>query len=263
MKLWLTMQCTGPALKFAMATCPPSHLGPPLRPRVVADGDEAVSDAETDASPAPMSVSLTEYPFARPTNYRGRRPSSPRIAPVPVFSKGEGHVQVADPVMEPRKCSRHCSPPPTRSRSGSVRGPCVDAGPREGRAGSPMPDVGDWEDEEDEEPPTSLRRGSLPAVFGPSGSVFRRASEHLPGYRPSIEPGTSMSLGASNALFVCPPALDPTPALARSVSPNADDLTVRLEMALSSGSTLSRARSLGSKATKAAPFSREVVHAEL
>ncbi|KAK4686629.1 hypothetical protein P7C73_g3497, partial [Tremellales sp. Uapishka_1] len=117
----------------------------------------------------------THYPFARPTNYRRRKaPPSPPPAPAlepPPQRRGRGHIQVAESATSGKegldKCSRHVSPPPSKSRSPSRRGGLSpgrlsEAGPRNGRAGSPMPPrllssgTDDNDEDEEETPPVPL-----------------------------------------------------------------------------------------------------------
>ena len=79
----------------------------------------------------------------------------------------DGHIHVVDTKQKSKRCSRHRSPPPLRSRSGSeTRSRTSDAGPRQGRCGSPMPNVSDLPIEDDSPPPRA-----------------RRASDHLHGYK--------------------------------------------------------------------------------
>ena len=120
-----------------------------------------------------------KYPFARSTNFRRRRPPtdperalSPSPPPAPAIlppptRRGRGHVRVDESCISGKEteghCSRHRSPPPSsRSRSHSRtrmnmmgEGRLSDAGPREGRAGSPMPSrskiLAATEDEDEDE----------------------------------------------------------------------------------------------------------------
>lgn len=86
---------------------------------------------------------------AREAQLAAARPTSasppPRIAPPP-SRRGRGHVRV-DPAAggSDGRCSRHYSPPPdSRPRS-------APPGPRDGRAGSPLPERFDMDDEDDED----------------------------------------------------------------------------------------------------------------
>jgi len=201
------------ALKFAVAAPHepvPSHLHPHPHPPVHApslllddnsddssDGgyqedeeDGEFSDDEDFAATIPRAPSPPQFPFARPTNYDyGRRrssdaPPAPAVLPPPP-RRGRGHIRVVDDNAAPKKCSRHCSPPPARSQSGSeARSRVSDAGPREGRAGSPMPDVSDLPDVDDEVFDAAAE-GSDDEAQAQAVSVprWRRASEHLPGFR--------------------------------------------------------------------------------
>jgi hypothetical protein len=243
--------------------------------------DGMFDDDEDYAAEIPRGPSPSDFPFARPTNYRRKRnhaaiPSTAgSVAPAafePPLRRGRGHIKVNEPPEFTRKaCSKHCSPPP-RSRSSSnahemlegLRGHRVksssprisDAGPRYGRAGSPMPDrVSDVDTDEDEEEvqpsPPRVRGGwrsddavfknartprhvSAPVtmpVFDDEDEVssmtdgvrdfLRRASEHLPGFRRPSQVATVSPGGKASpvvAQTICPPALDATPIIASSIS---------------------------------------------
>ena len=149
------------------------------------------SDDEDYTTNIPRPPSPSKYPFARPTNYHRRfhrRSASSLAAASPTTSavysssarRGRGHIRVIDKASPPTKvgkgCSRHCSPPPAPSSRSSSHGHVPrfasrstgpgmqasrtsmspnrsDAGPRAGRAGSPMPSkvfVSETEEEENE-----------------------------------------------------------------------------------------------------------------
>lgn len=188
----------------------------------------------------------SKYPFARPTNYDRRNPdgllSSPNGSPpagpmlqLPPARRGRGHVKV-DPAAasgtEGNRCSRHCSPPPQRSRSNSrtvdsapapssspsasrlkrtgskqtgrrsVSPACTDdAGPRAGRAGSPMPErlaVSDEDEPESDADDAGGSPGSLNKLrggwrsddsvfYGPNAQrVNRTASDRVAGFSRNI-----------------------------------------------------------------------------
>ncbi|BEJ18201.1 hypothetical protein CspHIS471_0704780 [Cutaneotrichosporon sp. HIS471] len=153
---------------------------------------------------------------AREAQLAAARPSStsPPLRPTaPSPRRGRGHVRV-DPAVgdDTGRCSRHYSPPPdSRPRSAPP------GGPRNGRAGSPVPEPMDIDDEEDDDDDdddeendgdgdaaietdsrddiaaTSTSSSPRPAAeqsTGPASSIgtgvrnmLRRASEHLPSFR--------------------------------------------------------------------------------
>lgn len=223
------------ALKFAVAA-PTPLPHPPLRPPTPLDDpgsdsdlgyeeDEEDGEFSDDEDYTTIPRAPGDYPFARSTNYGDEPTPNPHPAPAilpPPMRRGRGHIQVIDVHAAPKTCSRHCSPPPTRSRSGSeaARGRLSDAGPRNGRCGSPMPDVSDLPDVEDESTEES-----------PPGPRWRRASEHLPGFR---------QYGRRASGEACPPALDETPVFVGSLR-QGDSVYQRLE------SSITRARSVGSR----------------
>lgn len=152
------------------------------------DSDDGYEEDEEDGYSAEEGTGLFRseaagagFPFARSTNYktserRGSSPPALAVLPAPP-RRGRGHVRVVDGNAESKKCSRHCSPPPSISRSGSEapntrRSDYSDAGPRDGRAGSPMPSrlsVESDEEEEEEASPVNSRGGwrSDDAAFAP------------------------------------------------------------------------------------------------
>ena len=239
------------ALKFAVVQ---PHLAPlphpdPRAPTPMMDDSDNSSDGgyqedeedgtfsdDDDVFTAriPRAPSPSKYPFARPTNYDhgSRRSSEAPPAPAtlpPPSRRGRGHIRVVDKNDTPKTCSRHCSPPPVRSRSGSeAKSRTSDAGPREGRAGSPMPDVSDLPDVDDEAVDESPVEGI------PIASRWRRASENLPGFRCS---GDRRPSGAE---------LEVTPVVG-STSKHDESVYRLLESSLASSSSLTRARSMGAK----------------
>ncbi|KAK8869790.1 hypothetical protein IAR55_000358 [Kwoniella newhampshirensis] len=136
------------------------------------DSDEGYREDEEDGfdpeDSADSDDGRPQFPFARPTNFNNKPrvigsipipaaspPSAPALLPPP-SRRGRGHVRVDETAAvtsdQDKSCSRHRSPPPTRSRSSShdqqsasldnqhhPSGRLSDAGPRIGRAGSPMP----------------------------------------------------------------------------------------------------------------------------
>ncbi|OCF35474.1 hypothetical protein I316_03026 [Kwoniella heveanensis BCC8398] len=170
-------------LKFAVASQPSHAIGRSTAVRALKaddemdeeDSDEGYQEDEEGGFDTDSSGELSDddvdsrYPFARSTNFEeprfigstqisANKPLSPAPALLPPPSRrGRGHIRVdesaAPPGEQNNTCSRHRSPPPTRSRSGSQArsstpgspmkrhhsGRLSDAGPREGRAGSPMP----------------------------------------------------------------------------------------------------------------------------
>jgi len=258
------------ALKFAVAAPhdPPSphvHLQPhpPVRapsPLIDDNSDDSsdggyqedeedgeFSDDEDFAATIPRAPASPEFPFARPTNYDyGRRrssdaPPAPAVLPPPP-RRGRGHIRVVDDNAAPKTCSRHCSPPPARSRSGSeARSRVSDAGPREGRAGSPMPDVSDLPDVDDEvfDAQEEASDNAIQAQAVPVPR-WRRASEHLPGFRKYDD-------GRRESAELCPPTItDETIVGSLSNGNQSDNVYHRLESNLAS-SSLTRARSMGAK----------------
>jgi hypothetical protein len=131
------------------------------------DSESSDEDADSPRYRYPIGKEK-KYPFARSTNYRRRRlnptereralspspPPAPAVLPPPT-RRGRGHIRVDESCISGKEteghCSRHRSPPPSRSRShsrtrngngngiGMGEGRLSDAGPRDGRAGSPMP----------------------------------------------------------------------------------------------------------------------------
>lgn len=215
------------ALKFAVT----HHPTEPKRPQPDDDDndDELVQGTNTDEGYEEDSedgFSSDDEPTfmvqahkmalarARKAQLAAARPTSasppPRSGHPPPL-RGRGHVRV-DPAVatgdSERRCSRHYSPPPdNRPRS-------APPGPRDGRAGSPLPermDVNDDEDEDEEEnpeedtaivetdddddnamsvSPNGPTPASGPSPFTPASSIgtgmrnmLRRASEHLPSFR--------------------------------------------------------------------------------
>ncbi|WVF72178.1 hypothetical protein IAT40_006990 [Kwoniella sp. CBS 6097] len=182
----------GGGLKFAVAPQPTHAVGPApvIRALQRDDDDQGVEDDsddgyqedeeggfDTDSSGGLSDDIDPRYPFARSTNFEQPRfigstqiPAKP-LSPAPVLlpppsRRGRGHIRVDESAApsgdQDKTCSRHRSPPPTRSRSGSQArssapgspikrhhsGRLSDAGPREGRAGSPMPERM-WTDSDD------------------------------------------------------------------------------------------------------------------
>ncbi|WWC69415.1 uncharacterized protein I206_103354 [Kwoniella pini CBS 10737] len=173
------------ALKFAVAPHP-NHPGPTADHRAFSpisddeddeDIDEGYQEDEEDGFDSDDSRDSQihpRFPFARPTNFEnhpryigGTYIPFQQAAPAPALlpppsRRGRGHIRVDETSPSQDKiCSRHRSPPPVRSRSSSGQrsskpishspnGRLSDAGPREGRAGSPMP-IAIAEDSEDEE----------------------------------------------------------------------------------------------------------------
>ncbi|WVQ98755.1 hypothetical protein IAU59_005886 [Kwoniella sp. CBS 9459] len=169
-------------LKFAMVPQPSRPVGPSttamsadvrMEDHEEEDSDDGYQEDEeggfdTDSSGDLLDDVDPRYPFARSTNFEQPRfigstqiPAKP-VYPAPALlpppsRRGRGHIRVDESAALPgdqdKTCSRHRSPPPTRSRSGSQArssapgspikrhqsGRLSDAGPREGRAGSPMP----------------------------------------------------------------------------------------------------------------------------
>lgn len=223
------------ALKFAVVQPHPTphHIAPTT---IDSDSDGGYQEDEEDGTfsddddvfSATIPRAPSKYPFARPTNYDGSRPEAPPAPSIlpPPSRRGRGHIRVVDSNVTPKTCSRHCSPPPVCSRSGSeAKSRTSDAGPRDGRAGSPMPDVSDLSDVDDEE--------EQPAGI-PIANRWRRASEHVPGFRRSDDRRPS---GA---------AIDNT-TVSGSTSAHDENVYHMLESSLGS-SSLTRARSMGAKA---------------
>lgn len=206
----------------------------PLDPGYEEDSEEGMSDSEGD-EPAFLlnsrnlaldkALSLLENRTKSPPPPRIYRPS--HASDKTIEERGRAHVRV-DPsaVQNHSSCSRHCSPPPADPEPLRPALP----GPREGRAGSPIPsqdilsDLVDEDDEEDDEGCDGSGDESLDArpasrkaeaAHAPSAAVFdssdeeparglrhmlRRASEHIPAFRRRSfgwtvgENGTSCSL---------------------------------------------------------------------
>lgn len=154
-----------PCLKFAIAP-PPAHQQA-VKPLtsfqeendVDSDGyledeeDGQFSSDEEYSAYIPRPAETVKYPFARPTHYHSPTPDDTEPAPAlrpPPSRRGRGHIVVDDPSPEPKSCSRHCSPPPVRSREHSPAS-SRNAGPSGRRAGSPMPDVDAITSEEEED----------------------------------------------------------------------------------------------------------------
>ncbi|WRT67164.1 uncharacterized protein IL334_004130 [Kwoniella shivajii] len=213
------------------------------------EGYQEDSEEGFDSDNSQDSQIDPRYPFARPTNFDRPRfigatqlPSktpAPALLPPPA-RRGRGHIKV-DETAHDKTCSRHRSPPPARSRSSSAHkssGRLSDAGPRDGRAGSPMPDPIPSDEEEDEEEmhipaggwrsddavfygpnaqhvrpirrrPRRHSSALRPSVFvdsddetQPSGGIgdfLRRASEHIPGFRRPSSGLNRVSSGASES----------------------------------------------------------------
>ena len=174
------------------------------------DSSSDLSDDEHAArliSPQPMY----RFPFARATNWQQRRASLPAIDPLEHDLPRRRSIQLVDPPMANKHCSRHCSPPPTRVRSSSIS---------RGRAHpstlATLPIVSDDEGNES----ASIR--------GEYARKPRRASEHLPRLRPLLS-GTTC---ADSVALTCDPALDDTPATATSFASGAAGLAHLLETTL-------------------------------
>lgn len=176
--------------------------------------------------------------------------------------RSQEHVRV-DPSAghDHNRCSRHQSPPPSTHSDSHSR--CARPGPREGRAGSPIPSafLSDEEDEdedddgmeaevapeddsdldmaarspnidtaiEDDESSDPSPAPHTPAAVAASlgngvRSILRRASEHLPGFRPSFS----------------------------GAPPDAGTTTAPIAVAVEEQRQLGRAKSLGSRPTRPA-----------
>ena len=148
------------------------------------------------------AISLLENRTKSPPPPRIYRPN--HASDKPAEDRGRTHVRV-DPsaVQNHNSCSRHCSPPPAEPESLRPALP----GPREGRAGSPIPSQDvlsglDDEEEEDEEGDGSSDASfasrkdqeaqEQSAVVSDSSDeepsrglrhMLRRASEHIPAFR--------------------------------------------------------------------------------
>jgi hypothetical protein len=196
--------------------------------------DSESSDEDIDGSPRYRQGPKSKYPFARSTNYRRRRhvseangererspspPPAPAVLPPPT-RRGRGHIRVDESCISGKEteggCSRHRSPPPSRSRSHSRSGDqkmervgrLSDAGPRDGRAGSPMPSrskiLAASEDEEDQDQDQEVEGSPVDKkdVFGSwSGwksddASFYGSSSMVKGIRtvsaPPREPGSAI-----------------------------------------------------------------------
>lgn len=180
------------------------------------DSEDGMSDSEDD-DPAFLlhSRNIALDKALSLLENRTKSPPPPRIyRPNPatdssVENRGRAHVRV-DPsaVQNHNSCSRHCSPPPAEPEPLRPALP----GPRDGRAGSPLPSqdaLSDLEDEEDEDEEGSERSGDdglesssnlrkeqpgheqSALVFDSSDEepprglrhMLRRASEHIPAFR--------------------------------------------------------------------------------
>ncbi|ORX39897.1 hypothetical protein BD324DRAFT_241798 [Kockovaella imperatae] len=168
------------SLTFAIAAPRAEHSGPPLRLEVFEDSETPWEDS--------AAISTSEFPFARPTHYRGRQPG------------------LTDEERLPRDqgCSRHRSPPP-RARANSER-----------------PRRFIWQDKDQS---SGGRRGSVPSILPtdhrePGQLQGRSTSLRL---SPS-----QRALGKALQNYACPPTVDDTPVTARSMSPQVDDLCTRL-----------------------------------
>ncbi|RSH91982.1 hypothetical protein EHS25_009353 [Saitozyma podzolica] len=249
---------------------------------------EFSDDPETAAFPrdALQSDGNGNFAFARPTNWRRRgarrqRDGSPSASPPPAPAvlppparRGRGHIRVVDDPSHSGKegkkgCSRHCSPPPARSRSNSIRGPpppgsspsarnlkekhqqlhpqphakkscsgrLSDAGPRDGRAGSPMPPrVLDLESELDEEDDDEdeATEPTLPAIATAASSRSLSASPARPrgGWRSDDSifhgPNSQQTRGIGSTRLESIPRNISAPPPARPVFSDSDDERERL-----------------------------------
>jgi hypothetical protein len=159
-------------------------------------GYQEDSELSSDEDELNSRVRGPKYLFARSTNYRRNRrrdlgtlstspPPAPAVLPPPA-RRGRGHIRMDESCISGKEteggCSRHRSPPPSKSASGSRSGSrsqsrrasetgmgerigrLSDAGPRQNRAGSPMPtkskilQATDVSEEEDEEEDSSVPR---------------------------------------------------------------------------------------------------------
>lgn len=176
--------------------------------------------------------------------------SPPRPAIVSPSRRGRGHIRVDPDVAQDHKsCTRHYSPPPSDARSSRSAPP----GPRDGRAGSPVPskheDEDDDDDDEDDEERSDEEEEAQPEGEGRAAAaavvhettvthddeavmsdasvdeapmstvrtILRRASEHLPSFR---RPSFALSTLQSDAVDIVdksPPAEDPVLSRARSL----------------------------------------------
>lgn len=146
-------QLPRPALKFAVAT----HMSPKrpqcaeeilnsydeVDPGYEEDSDGDSSDSEADGPPVLLqsrnlaldkALALLDNRAMSPPPPRIYRPSS--ATDQSPENRGRGHVRVDPSAVQSRQsCSRHCSPPPAEPEPLKPALP----GPREGRAGSPVP----------------------------------------------------------------------------------------------------------------------------
>ncbi|OCF71831.1 hypothetical protein I204_07894 [Kwoniella mangroviensis CBS 8886] len=188
-------------LKFAVVSHP--NQTAPIGANSEPDTDDGYQEDEEDgfdSDDSQDSQIAPRFPFARPTNFE-QHPRyigsthipthqaipAPALLPPPA-RRGRGHIRVEETsTAQDKTCSRHRSPPPVRSRSSSHHrssrsaphspsGRLSDAGPRNGRAGSPMPapPSDDPEDEEDDqiEEEDSRKEKNLAAGWRSDDAVF-------------------------------------------------------------------------------------------
>ncbi|GMK59949.1 hypothetical protein CspeluHIS016_0901660 [Cutaneotrichosporon spelunceum] len=127
---------------------------------------------------------------ARPTS------ASPPLRPTaPPPRCGRGHVRV-DPAVgdDTGRCSRHYSPPPdTRQRS-------APPGPRNGRAGSPVPDPMDIDDEDDDDDDDDGEENDNEGAARKRDSSREDITSTSPGASPSPRPTTQQSAGPPSSI---------------------------------------------------------------
>lgn len=193
---------------------------------------------------------------AREAQLAAARPcsTSPPLRPTaPPPRRGRGHVRV-DPAVgdDNGRCSRHYSPPPdTRTRS-------APPGPRDGRAGSPVPEpmnIDDEEDEEDDDGENDDDTNGDVALETDSGDEDEATSKSpSPATEPTAVPASSIGTGVRNMLRR---ASEHLPSFRRPsfTTPIPEDTVALDDDSVSTDNgrvLLSRARSLGARAKPAA-----------
>ncbi|WVW83050.1 hypothetical protein I302_105067 [Kwoniella bestiolae CBS 10118] len=163
------------SLKFAVASHP-NHTES-FKTHNDSDTDDGYQEDEEDGFDSDSSQDsqiAPRFAFARPTNFEQhpryigsthippqQSTPAPALLPPPA-RRGRGHIRVDETsTAQDKTCSRHRSPPPVRSRSTSHHrsaphspsGRLSDAGPRQGRAGSPMPEPPSDDSEDEVEDP--------------------------------------------------------------------------------------------------------------
>lgn len=213
------------------------------------DSEDGFSSEDEEPS-FMLQAHKTALARAREAQLANARPTStsppPRVPPPP--RRGRGHVRVDPAVGDSQsRCTRHYSPPP------DTRAPrSAPPGPRDGRAGSPLPERIDVDDEDDDDDDDDNNEDDSNAMTNAGSEAYEGPvpASSTPVSDIAVAPAASIGTGVRNILRR---ASEHLPSFRRPsfTAPVSDDSAVALDDDNASTDNgrvlLSRARSLGSR----------------